>query len=108
MTKWTPHYKLAAIQTQMTDIPAMGLTGTAATGIREYGLNKAEALRIVRGLTRQQFQKSMTCDNDHKVWQDVYRVEHEEMFLYVKFQKRTDGTNGNEFFVISFKEWTED
>ncbi len=98
MEKRTPHYLLVAIQKQMTTVEAMNLTFVAQDGIRSAGMGKADALDVVRGLTRAEFYKSMTTNKDHRVWQDVYRAEWRSKPLYVKFQQ------AGEYFVVSFKE----
>lgn len=40
----------------------------------------------------------MTVNTDHRVWQDVYHAEWQDVALYIKFQQ------AGEYFVISFKE----
>lgn len=98
MEKRSAHYLLSEIQTQMTTVEAMNLTLSAQDGIRMVGMVKAEALKVVRGLSRSNFYKSMTTQKDHRVWQDVYHGEWRGKPLYVKFQQ------AGEYFVVSFKE----
>jgi motility quorum-sensing regulator/GCU-specific mRNA interferase toxin len=98
MEKRSAHYLLSAIQAQMRTIEAMNLTFSAQDGIRSAGMAKADALDVVRGLTRAEFFKSMTTTKDHRVWQDVYRGQWRGKPLYVKFQQ------AGEYFVVSFKE----
>ncbi|MDD5177373.1 MAG: type II toxin-antitoxin system MqsR family toxin [Sterolibacterium sp.] len=98
MEKRTPHYPLSAIQKQMSSIDAMNLTQSAQLGIRAAGMGMAEALEVVRRLSRSDFYKSMTTNKDHRVWQDVYHGEWRGKPLYVKFQQ------AGEYFVVSFKE----
>ena len=98
MEKRSSHYLLAKIQEQMTSVEAMNLTFAAQDGIRTVGMGKAEALEVVRGLTRAEFYKSMTTNKDHRVWQDVYHAEWRGKPLYVKFQQ------AGEYFIVSFKE----
>ncbi|MFA7268728.1 MAG: type II toxin-antitoxin system MqsR family toxin [Sterolibacterium sp.] len=98
MEKRSPHYLLSAIQEQMSSIEAMNLTQSAQLGIRAAGMVMAEALEVVRGLSRSDFYKSMTTNKDHRVWQDVYHGEWRGKLLYVKFQQ------AGEYFVVSFKE----
>ena len=75
MEKRSPHYLLSEILAQMTTVEAMNLTFSAQDGIRMAGMAKADALDVVRGLSRADFYKSMTTTKDHRVWQDVYRSE---------------------------------
>lgn len=98
MEKRSPHYQLADIQAQMLTIAAMNMTFSAQDGIRDAGMGKADALDVVRGLTRAEFYKSMTTTKDHRIWQDVYHAEWRSKPLYVKFQQ------AGEYFVVSFKE----
>jgi len=98
MEKRIPHYLLSEIQAQMDCVEAMNLTKTARDGIRQAGMLIAEALEVVRGLSRADFYKSMTTQKDHRVWQDVYHAEWRSKMLYVKFQR------AGEYFVVSFKE----
>ena len=98
MEKRSPHYLLSAIQEQMSSVEAMSLTQSAQLGIRAAGMVKAEALDMVRGLSRVNFYKSMTTNKDHRVWQDVYHAAWRGKGLYVKFQQ------AGEYFVVSFKE----
>ena len=98
MEKRSPHYPLAKILEQMTTVEEMNLTFSAQDGIRAAGMGKADALDVVRGLTRTEFYKSMTTNKDRRVWQDVYRAEWRGKPLYVKFQQ------AGAYFVVSFKE----
>ena len=98
MEKHKPHYLLKAIQAQMATPEAMNLTLSALEGIRSAGMAHADVLAVIQGLTAVDFYKSMTTNSDHRVWQDVYHSEWQEIALYIKFQQ------AGEYFVISFKE----
>jgi motility quorum-sensing regulator/GCU-specific mRNA interferase toxin len=98
MEKSTPQYLLADILVQMQSVPDMNLTLSARSGIRTAGMGQADALAVVRALTRKQFYKSMTTHVDHRVWQDVYHGKWCNVALYIKFQR------ASEYFVVSFKE----
>jgi len=98
MEKRSAHYLLSEILAQMTTVEEMNLTLSAQDGIRAAGMAKADALEVVRGLSRADFYKSMTTNKDHRVWQDVYHTEWHGKPLYVKFQRADD------YFVVSFKE----
>ena|SRR3989338_7137780 len=98
MEKRSPHYLLADIKEQMITVEAMNFTSTAQNGIRAAGMVKAEALEVVRGLSRTDFYKSMTTNKDHRVWQDVYHAEWRGKPLYVKIQQ------ADSYIVVSFKE----
>ena len=98
MEKRVPHYRLSEVLAQMTTVEAMNLTLSVQDGIRAAGMVKAEALEVVRSLSRSDFYKSMTTHKDHRVWQDVYHAVWRGKGLYVKFQQ------ADEYFVVSFKE----
>jgi motility quorum-sensing regulator / GCU-specific mRNA interferase toxin len=98
MEKRTPHYALGDIQRQMQSVADLYLTRSAQQGMRLARMSEAEALRVIQGLDRRCFYKSMTTYADHRVWQDVYHAAYRGRALYLKFQK-TD-----EYFVVSFKE----
>lgn len=82
----------------MTSAMSMNLTESARIGIHQAGMGWDDALRVVQGLRRQDFYKSMTTHHDHRIWQDVYHGRWRDKALYVKFQR------SGEFFVVSFKE----
>jgi len=98
MEKHKPHYLLKAIQAQMGTPEAMNLTLSALEGIRAVGMTQVDALAVIQSLSSVDFFKSMTTNADHRVWQDVYHSEWQEVALYIKFQQ------AGEYFVISFKE----
>lgn len=98
MEKHKPHYLLKAIQAQMGTPEAMNLTLSALEGIRAVGMAQVDALAVIQSLSSVDFFKSMTTNADHRVWQDVYHSEWQEVALYIKFQQ------AGEYFVISFKE----
>lgn len=98
MEKRRPHYDLKAILAQMNCVENMNLTLSAQQGIRAAGMTQNEALEVVTKLSANNFYKSMTTHQSHRIWQDVYHAKWREKLLYVKFQQ--DG----EYFVISFKE----
>ena len=101
MEKKTPHYRLKEFQAQMKTVPDLKLTKSAMEGIRRAGMVNQDALYVVQSLSRQNFYKSMTTHADHRVWQDVYHSEWNNLELYVKFQRDSAGF----FFTISFKPW---
>lgn len=98
MEKRTPHYPLPEILAQMTRVEEMNLTLSAQQGIRLAGMVAEDALKVVHGLTLADFYKSMTTNQNHRVWQDVYHAQWDGKWLYVKFQQAGD------YFIVSFKE----
>lgn len=82
----------------MMTVETMNLTISAQEGIRSAGMAKTDALKVIHGLSRTNFYKSMTTNKDSRVWQDVYRAQWRGKLLYLKFQQAGD------YFVLSFKE----
>jgi motility quorum-sensing regulator/GCU-specific mRNA interferase toxin len=97
--KRTPHYALDSIKVTFTTASSLRMTTTARNSAFGLGLVGADVVRIIQGMTREQFFKSMTSLADHRVWQDVYHVPFESAVLYVKFTTDAQG-----HLVISFKE----
>jgi hypothetical protein len=97
--KWRPTYSLAEIKAQMTTIESMHPTRTAVAGVYAAEMSLKDALAVIQALrVTQHFRKSMPCDHDHTVWQDVYYSDWGGLPLYVKFQR------AGVYFVVSFKE----
>ena len=101
MEKRTPHYRLKEIQAQMKTVQDLRLTHSATIGIRRAGMTNEDAVAVVQSLSRHNFYKSMTTTKDHRVWQDVYHAEWNDVELYIKFKHDSAGF----FFIISFKPW---
>jgi motility quorum-sensing regulator/GCU-specific mRNA interferase toxin len=97
--KRTPHYALDSIQATFTTETSLRMTRTAQDAAFVLGLLLGDVVRIIQGMTRVQFYKSMTSLGDHRIWQDVYHVPFESLVLYVKFTTDAQG-----YLVISFKE----
>jgi motility quorum-sensing regulator/GCU-specific mRNA interferase toxin len=97
--KRTPHYALDSIKATFITAASLRMTWTARNTALALGLVAADVVRIVQGMTREQFHKSMTSLADHRVRQDVYHVPFESTVLYVKFTTDAQG-----YLVISFKE----
>ncbi len=57
-----------------------------------------EVIKRVMQVQRNEFCKTMTKDDDHTLWQDVYKTDDDEVRLYIKLQKSHDGKG----VIISF------
>jgi motility quorum-sensing regulator/GCU-specific mRNA interferase toxin len=97
--KRTPHYALDSIKATFTTAASLRMTRTAQDAAFSLGLLLADVVRLIQGMTREQFYKSMTAFADHRIWQDVYHVPFDGLVLYVKFT-----TDAHGYLVISFKE----
>lgn len=81
MEKRTPHYALDSIKAAFTTETSLRMTGTARNSDFALGLVLADVVRIIQGMTREQFYKSMTSHGDHRIWQDVNHVLFEATVL---------------------------
>ncbi len=81
MEKRTPHYALDSIKAALATESSLRITGTARRSAFALGLLLADVVRIIHGITREQFFKSMTSIADARVWQDVYHVPFEHTVL---------------------------
>lgn len=97
MEKSTPHCKLAVVKT-LIKAGKVRMTASAAAGGELLGLDCAAIVRIVAGLTQNDFYKSMTTHADHRIWQDVYRPTTPAGDVYLKL------TVIDDVIIVSFKE----
>ena len=91
-------YDLISIQAQIQTITEMYLTNSAKKGILAAGMTLGEALAVVQNLQSDQIYKTMPCEANWSIWQDVYHADWNGKPLYVKFQL------AKAYFVISFKD----
>ncbi|MDX2143918.1 MAG: type II toxin-antitoxin system MqsR family toxin [Rhodospirillaceae bacterium] len=100
MEKRKPHYPLAEIKAAFADPATLNRSYVSKMGADALGLDDDGVVAVIQALTRKDFDKSMTSNVDHRVWQDVYRPLFEGRQLYVKFT--VDARNA--CYLISFKE----
>lgn len=101
MEKRTPHCRLEKIR----NLIGKGLiraTALSSRNARQLNFSRADMYRIVSGLSTQDFYKSMTTYENHRVWQDVYHCHLDKVSLYVKL------TVIDEVLIVSFKELNDD
>jgi len=97
MEKFTAHCKLSVIRA-LVEAGKVGATRTAQTNAAALGVEYPEMVEIVMALTPQDFYKSMTTYDDHRVWQDVYRPTTRVGEVYLKL------TVIENVLIVSFKE----
>ena len=73
-------------------------TRSALEGAAALDLDLEDILKIIMKLTKEDFYKSMTTHNDHKIWQDVYRPKTVVGDIYLKL------TVIDHVLIVSFKE----
>jgi motility quorum-sensing regulator/GCU-specific mRNA interferase toxin len=80
--------------------PASIARSFRSRGPDDLDMDDADAVAVIQGSSKADFDKSMTSIADHRVWQDVYKPSPSGRTLYVKFT--LDARQG--LFLISFKE----
>lgn len=101
MEKLKPTYLLALIKAAFLTPDC--LRAASRTALRDAGLlnlKHPDIIACIQSIEVEHFYKSMTSDQNSRVWQDVYYVPWGDVLLYVKFTQTEDG----ELFLISFKE----
>jgi motility quorum-sensing regulator/GCU-specific mRNA interferase toxin len=98
--KRKPHHDLEAIKLAFSTSKGH-YTGVATRDGASLGLGTEQIAAAIQTMEKGHFYKSMTSNNNAKIWQDVYHVPHAIGTLYVKF---TDNGLLTEFTLLSFKE----
>ena len=97
MEKQTPHYPLPLVK-ELIEAGKVRSTKTALSGGAALGFDFKGILAVVAGLSGQEFYKSMTTYQDHRIWQDVYHPMTEAGEVYLKL------TVAEGLLIVSFKE----
>ncbi|WP_237885305.1 type II toxin-antitoxin system MqsR family toxin [Pseudomonas sp. PGPR40] len=100
MEKNTPHYNLSVIKTDVRRLGRKAFTKTAVKTGMDLGFSIREMQEIVFELQNKMLYKSMTSHDDHRIWQDVYHINSQDLEIYIKVMYRPAGGPP----VISFKE----
>jgi len=74
------------------------ITVSAIQHAHQLGFSETEIYDIILELDWTDFCKSMASYSDHKLWQDVYKIERKGINLYIKLQVRDDKA-----VIVSFK-----
>lgn len=94
------HYSLAAIKTTFALPAKLNRTFSAVHGAETLGMDDADVIAVLQGLTNADFHKSMTSYVEVTIWQDVYKPIKDGKRLYVKFTLNAQ----RDLILISFKE----
>lgn len=98
--KRKPHYNLEEVKAVVRDPNFYPFTASARRGGNALGLKPQEMREVVLSLSPSDFFKSMTTNQDNRVWQDVYYgTTPSDHSVYIKITGYTDGRPP----VISFK-----
>lgn len=98
MDKRKPTYDLGSIQASAGS--TMEVTTAAIRGAAEMGMTRTDLIDVIKSLNRSDFYKSMTTNQNHRVWMDVYHGRADGYEIYIKFVQDTVA----EFTCTSFKE----
>ncbi len=99
MEKRSRTYDLEGIKEAFKEVADLRMTRTARQTIVELGINLEKVVFIIQSLTYQNFYKSMTTYADHRIWQDVYHFQLNDLDLYIKFMMDNEG-----HLIVSFKQ----
>jgi motility quorum-sensing regulator / GCU-specific mRNA interferase toxin len=97
MEKPTPHCKLSLIKSLVVQ-QRVRATRSAREGAHALGYDYAQMLAMIGHLQHSDFYKSMTTHKDHRIWQDVYKINAAKGNIYVKL------TVVEDVLIVSFKE----
>jgi motility quorum-sensing regulator / GCU-specific mRNA interferase toxin len=97
MEKNTPHCKLVVVKKLIED-GRVSATYSALSGGAALEMSFEEMLHVVLKLSSNDFHKSMTTYDNHRVWQDVYRSVTARGVVYLKLAVIDD------VLIVSFKE----
>jgi motility quorum-sensing regulator / GCU-specific mRNA interferase toxin len=100
MEKLKPHFALEDIKVAFADASRLNRTYVSRMGADDLGMDDEAVAAVIQNLDQSDFDKSMTSNADHRVWQDVYKPAVGPTKLYVKFTLDAQGA----LLLISFKE----
>lgn len=100
MQKAKPHYKLVDIK-KLIQNGEYKITHTAIQNARnDFNIKSTDIPSYIDQLDNTHFYKSMTCDSNNKIWQDVYHLPIKfNAEAYIKLQISLD----NKSVIIQFK-----
>ncbi|WP_256590138.1 type II toxin-antitoxin system MqsR family toxin [Pseudomonas sp. Irchel 3A7] len=91
---------MALIKADVRRLGRKAFTKSAEKTGLDLGFSLKEMQEIVFELQKKMLYKSMTTYEDHRVWQDVYHINSQDLEIYIKVTYRPAGGPP----VISFKE----
>ena len=99
MEKLRPHYPLTTIKAAFADPARLNRTNVSKQGADDLNMDDQAVVEAIQAITRPDFDKSMTSDQNSAVWQNVYKPSLGGTRLYVKFTLDANDA----FLLISFK-----
>jgi motility quorum-sensing regulator/GCU-specific mRNA interferase toxin len=95
-----PTHDLQAIKSVFSKPTDLNVTGTALRHAFALGYGRQEIVDVIQTIKAKHFYKTMPSEKNPGLMQDVYRVPHGDLELYVKFTSDLV----TEFKLLSFKE----
>jgi motility quorum-sensing regulator / GCU-specific mRNA interferase toxin len=87
MEKRRPHYDLKRIKELFNNEGTRRIRDVARRNAAAAGYAYVDEIQyVINNLCSQHFYKSMTSEQNHRLWQDVYKFTDEEKRLYIKLQ----------------------
>lgn len=100
MEKSKPHFGLMEIKVAFQQAARLNRTFSSRQGADALDLDDDDVVAVIQALKVADFEKSMTSNINHRVWQDVYKPVVRGKMFYVKFTMDASGS----LLLISFKE----
>jgi motility quorum-sensing regulator/GCU-specific mRNA interferase toxin len=98
MEKKKPHYNLIDVK-KLIQAKQVQITYKASENAQiDFGFSEKNIIKEVLELEQINFYKSMTSNNNHKIWQDVYHKKINFQTAYIKIQIVNEKT-----VIIQFK-----
>jgi len=99
MEKKKSHYNLIEVK-NLIQAKRVKITYRASENAQiDFGFSEKDVITQVLELEQVNFYKSMTSDNNNKIWQDVYHKRINSQIAYIKIQIVDEKT-----VIIQFKE----
>lgn len=98
--KFTPHYNLNTMQEYIRK-GKVHITQTAIQNAQnDFYIKSIDIPKYIYELNNSHFYKSMTCDQNNRIWQDVYHLPIKtNQIAYIKLQLNIE----EETVIIQFK-----
>ena len=99
MEKKKPHYNLIEVK-NLIQAKRVKITYRVSENAQiDFGFSEKDVITQVLELEQVNFYKSMTSDNNNKIWQDVYHKKITSQTAYIKIKIVDEKT-----VIIQFKE----
>ena len=97
-----PRYPLGRIKAAFADAARLNRNMSATEGAEGLGIDEQAVIDVIRGLTAQDFEKSMPSDLDAAILHDVYKPVIDGREFYIRFTRDSQ----RRLLLISFRENT--